>query len=186
MLPGVINAHVHLAFHGGPDTVATLRATEDAALAAAMAQRAQQMLACGVTTVRDLGDRGGLAARLRDRIAAGELPGPRILTSGAPLTIKQGHCWFLGGEVAGPGELRPRVRALASAGVDLIKVMASGGQLTPNSPPMWATLSGTTWPSGQSLPASHFPLPGANSSTASDQTVPTASRDACAGCRTWA
>jgi imidazolonepropionase-like amidohydrolase len=97
-----------------------------------MARRAGQLLSGGVTTARDLGDRNGLAIKLRD-----ELPGPRIVSSGAPITIPKGHCWFLGGEVDGEDAIRDRVRATADSGADLIKVMASGGQLTPGSPPMW-------------------------------------------------
>lgn len=90
------------------------------------------LLSAGVTTVRDLGDRGGLAMKLRDRLS-----GPRVVGSGPPITVPRGHCWFLGGEVDGEDALRQRVRANAAMGADVIKVMASGGQLTPGSPPMW-------------------------------------------------
>ncbi|GDY31732.1 amidohydrolase family protein [Gandjariella thermophila] len=143
VLPGLINCHVHLAFDAGSDPVGTLRASDDETLLPAMAERARDLLRCGVTTARDLGDRGGLAARLRDTINRGEVTGPRLLTSGAPLTIRDGHCWFLGGVVTGESEIRERVWRTAEAGADLIKVMASGGQLTPNSPPMWQSQFGT-------------------------------------------
>lgn len=67
ILPGLINAHVHLAFNPGPDRLAELMAPADETrLVLAMAGRAQQLINCGVTTVRDLGDRGGLAATLRE------------------------------------------------------------------------------------------------------------------------
>ncbi|SDZ17869.1 Imidazolonepropionase [Amycolatopsis xylanica] len=137
VLPGLVNAHVHLAFDSGADPVATLRASDDETLAAGMAERARRLLDCGVTTARDLGDRGGLALRLRDRVARGEVAGPRILTAGVPLTVPGGHCWFLGGEVDGDEQIRARVRENAAAGVDVIKVMASGGQLTPGGADMW-------------------------------------------------
>ncbi|MEU8772357.1 amidohydrolase family protein [Streptomyces sp. NPDC048606] len=137
LLPGLIDAHVHLAFDAGSDPVGTLRTASDADLYAAMATRAERLLATGVTTVRDLGDRGGLAVRLRDEIASGRLPGPRILSAGTPLTPPGGHCWFLGGEVEGEAAIRDAVRRNAANGVDLIKVMATGGGLTKGGPPVW-------------------------------------------------
>lgn len=139
VLPGLINAHVHLAFDTTDDYLDTVRNAEDATLLLGMAGRAQAALRAGVTTVRDLGDRDGLALRLRDAIARGELIGPRILASGAPLTAPRGHCWFLGGEVSGHTAIRERVRRNAELGADVIKVMVSGGQITPESPPMWAS-----------------------------------------------
>lgn len=137
LLPGLINCHVHLVFDAGPRPVETLAETADPDLLPAMADRAQQALLAGVTTVRDLGDRGGLAIQLRDAINRGELPGPRVVASGPPLTPPGGHCWFFGGEVADQDAIRRQVRHNAELGCDVIKVMASGGQLTPNSPPMW-------------------------------------------------
>ncbi|WP_267881943.1 MULTISPECIES: amidohydrolase family protein [unclassified Streptomyces] len=84
MLPGLIDSHVHLALDAGPDPVTCLEAASDTELYAGMAERAGRLLATGVTTARDLGDRGGLAVRLRDEIAAGHLPGSRLLSAGAP------------------------------------------------------------------------------------------------------
>ncbi|MEV3860037.1 amidohydrolase family protein [Streptomyces sp. NPDC050095] len=137
VIPGLINCHVHLAFDAGSDPVAALRNSADAALLADMATRARQLLDAGVTTVRDLGDRDALAMRLRDGIAAGHWTGPRILTAGAPITSPQGHCWFLGGEAKGPDQIREAVRRRAQQGADVIKVMATGGGLTPGGPPIW-------------------------------------------------
>lgn len=75
VLPGLIDAHVHLAFDAGPDPVSTLLASDGVDLAAGMAVRARQLRDSGVTTVRDLGDRGGHAARLRDAIIGGACRG---------------------------------------------------------------------------------------------------------------
>jgi imidazolonepropionase-like amidohydrolase len=142
LLPGLVNAHVHLVFRPGhreaADIVTELREMSDVDLAAAMAARARQLLDGGVTTARDLGDRGGISVRVRDAIAAGSVPGPRLLVATAPLTKPGGHCWFLGGEVDGGAEgLRSAVRAAASAGADVVKVMASGGQITEGGAEMW-------------------------------------------------
>ncbi|MEU3412236.1 metal-dependent hydrolase family protein [Streptomyces sp. NPDC006658] len=137
ILPGLIDAHVHLAFDSGPDPVGTLMKSDDSALLTAMAGRARQLLHSGVTTVRDLGDRGGLAVRLRDAIASGQAAGPRILTATAPLTAPGGHCWFLGGEVDGEQAIRDQVKRNIRQGADVIKVMVTGGHLTPGGSAMW-------------------------------------------------
>ncbi|UNX53807.1 amidohydrolase family protein [Georgenia sp. TF02-10] len=137
ILPGLMDAHVHLAFDGTPGTVAAMTAMDDADLLLDMAGHAQLLLDAGVTTVRDLGDRNGLAASLRDAIAVGKLEGPRILAANAPVTVTGGHCWFFGGEADGIDDLRRVVRRNVREGADVIKVMASGGNMTPSSPPPW-------------------------------------------------
>lgn len=137
LLPGLINGHVHLSLDAGPDPLASLQARDADQLAADMAQRATRLLDCGVTTVRDLGDRAAAAIGLRDAIAAGGIPGPRVLASAAPLTPPGGHCWFFGGEVSGEAEIRAMVRRNAGLGADVIKVMASGGQITEGGADMW-------------------------------------------------
>src|SRR5207248_2634339 len=97
LLPGIVDAHVHLAFDGGPDPVSAIQATDDDTLYAEMAERAARMLRAGVTAARDCGARGWLDLRLRDAIAAGELPGPRLAVAGSPITVDDGHCHYLGG-----------------------------------------------------------------------------------------
>lgn len=137
LLPGLIDCHVHLAFDASRDPAATVMRCGDGELLPLMAANARRLLDIGVTTVRDLGGRGGLAMRLRDLVAEGALPGPRILAAGAPLTMPGGHCWFLGGETPGPDGIRAVVERNAEAGADLIKVMATGGHMTPDGPTMW-------------------------------------------------
>jgi imidazolonepropionase-like amidohydrolase len=92
---------------------------------------ARRALAAGITTVRDLGDRGYLAVRLRDELTADPAAGPQVLAAGPPITTTRGHCWFLGGEADGVEGIRAAVREHADRGVDVIKVMATGGELTP-------------------------------------------------------
>ncbi|MEU6674728.1 amidohydrolase family protein [Streptomyces sp. NPDC046925] len=137
VLPGLIDAHVHLVFDASKDPVAVLDAHSDTTLMAAMEERALQFLRSGVTTVRDLGDRGRLTLRLREAITASRVPGPRIVAATTPLTVKGGHCWFLGGEVEGESEIRALVRRNAELGADVIKVMATGGGLTRGGPATW-------------------------------------------------
>jgi len=110
LLPGLIDAHVHLAFDASADVVGGLAAVDDARLLDQMAWAAQQALRAGITTVRDLGDRSFLALRLRDQLDASGQLGPQIVASGPPITIHAGHCHFLGGVATGVEQLRAAVR----------------------------------------------------------------------------
>ncbi|MDN5861073.1 MAG: amidohydrolase family protein [Pseudonocardia sp.] len=129
LLPGLIDAHVHLGFDAGPDVVDALADRDDAALLDAMAAAGAAQLAAGVTTVRDLGDRDYASLRLRER----PVPLPTIAAAGPPITSLGGHCHFLGGEARGVDGVRAAVREHAERGVDVIKVMASGGAMTAGS-----------------------------------------------------
>ncbi|WP_024756057.1 amidohydrolase family protein [Streptomyces exfoliatus] len=137
VLPGLIDSHVHLAFDGGPDPVATLSASDDEALLSDMRTRAEQLLRSGVTTARDLGDRNGLALRLGAEIAEGTAVGPRIVSAGTPATPPGGHCYFLGGEVSDEDEIRALVQRNLTAGAGVIKAMVTGGGLTKDGPKSW-------------------------------------------------
>jgi imidazolonepropionase-like amidohydrolase len=131
ILPGLIDIHQHLAFDASSDPVARLDADDDLTLLLHMRLAALRALSVGITTIRDLGDRSYLSLTLRDWFSAGSEVGPRIVTSGPPITTRNGHCWFLGGEVDDLEGIREAVRDRAARGVDVIKVMASGGNLTP-------------------------------------------------------
>jgi imidazolonepropionase-like amidohydrolase len=130
LLPGLFDCHVHLvadATIGGLERAATY---DEAALDAVIAQSLRQQAAAGVTTVRDLGDIGFRTLHHRDHPVDGL---PRILAAGPPLTTADGHCHFLGGAAEGPAAIDAAVDEHARRGVDVIKVMASGGMLTPGS-----------------------------------------------------
>jgi imidazolonepropionase-like amidohydrolase len=131
LLPGLIDVHQHLAFDASDDPVAHLQADDDATLLLRMRQAAQRALAAGITTIRDLGDRSYLSVRLRDWFREGHEIGPRIVASGPPITVTGGHCWFLGGEADGVDGVCQAVRDRVTHGVDVIKVMATGGNMTP-------------------------------------------------------
>jgi len=130
LLPGLIDAHVHLGFDASRDPVAQMRADSDATLLLRMRLAARRALAAGITTVRDLGDRNYLGLALRDWFRQGDELGPEIIAAGPPITITGGHCYFMGGEVDGELELRRAVRSHVKAGVDVIKIMATGGHMT--------------------------------------------------------
>ncbi|GAA3812802.1 amidohydrolase family protein [Nocardioides panacisoli] len=134
LLPGLIDAHSHLVSDG------SLGALERAGVASVEEVDAQierslvQQAAYGVTTVLDLGDVGYRTLPFRT-----PAPGrPRVVASGPPITITGGHCHFLGAVADGPDEIRAAVREHHERGVDVIKVMASGGFLTPGTDMMGA------------------------------------------------
>jgi imidazolonepropionase-like amidohydrolase len=134
LMPGLVDAHLHLCFDATGDPAGHLAGTGDDLLREHMAEAARRALRAGVTTVRDLGDRGYLALDLRDRDPAGGAgPLPAIVAAGPPITTPGGHCHFLGGAASGQRGLRAAVRDHAERGVDVIKVMASGGNMTPGS-----------------------------------------------------
>lgn len=128
VLPGLIDTHSHLVGDsrmGALDRVAGYSGDE---LESVIADGLQHHLAAGVTTVRDLGDRGFVVA---DR---GARPGePTVVAAGPPMTSPGGHCFYLGGEVDGPDAIRSAIAERVEHGVAVVKVMASGGMLTPES-----------------------------------------------------
>ncbi|GIF98187.1 amidohydrolase family protein [Catellatospora citrea] len=141
LLPGLVDSHVHLAFDASTRPVTRLGERDDAAAYEAMCVAARAAAAGGVTTVRDLGDRGYLALRVRAAARGGDHTLPDIVAAGVPITTPGGHCHFLGETAAGAAELRAAVRARAERGVDVIKVMASGGHMTAGSRPELAQYS---------------------------------------------
>ncbi|UOX86407.1 amidohydrolase family protein [Amycolatopsis sp. FBCC-B4732] len=132
-LAGLFNVHVHLAFDASREMLAHF-SDASSPLEGARA-RLTSMLRSGVTTVRDLGDRGHLAAAVRSSFAGA--PAPRLLVSGPPITVPEGHCHFFGGAVTSDASIRAVIDSNAAAGADVIKVMASGGQITEGGADMW-------------------------------------------------
>jgi imidazolonepropionase-like amidohydrolase len=118
VLPGWIDAHVHITWSFGPDgkNAGQGGTTQEAAYAAA--SNAWLTLMAGFTTVQSVGSPADVP--LRDAIAKGLLPGPRILTAIEPL-MGQGE------KTGTPDEIRAFVRKQKAAGADLIKIYASGG-----------------------------------------------------------
>jgi imidazolonepropionase-like amidohydrolase len=126
VLPGWIDAHVHITWIFGNDgkNAGTAGATQDDAYKAA--SNAWLTLMAGFTTVQSVGSPNDIP--LRDAISKGILPGPRILTAAEPL---QGR----GEQTGTPDEIRAYIRKQKEAGADLIKIFASqsirlGGGMT--------------------------------------------------------
>jgi imidazolonepropionase-like amidohydrolase len=127
LLPGLVDAHVHLQLPADGSPVLDVLDDSDAALGARTLHNAGVALRAGITTVRDCGGRGRLGVDLADQVARWGYDASRIVAPGPPVTVTGGHCWFFGGEADGVEGVRLRVRALIKGGAHYLKVMASGG-----------------------------------------------------------
>jgi imidazolonepropionase-like amidohydrolase len=135
LLPGLINAHCHICMDAGADPFSALSRLSDAEAVLKAAKRCERMLKNGITTARDLGGFHYIELALRDAIAAGDFPGPRLLCAGPVITMTGGHGWPIGLESDGPDEVRKSARENLKHGVDCLKLMATGGVLTPGVEP---------------------------------------------------
>ncbi len=139
LLPGLIDCHVHLTATGEPN--ASLSASEPIAFYAWRAERhAMQTLRAGYTMLRDLGAPHAVNCDLARAVAEGLVDGPRIVPAGRLITMTGGHGWPIGREADGPDDVRKAVREQLKAGARAIKLMASGGVMTPNVDPRAAQL----------------------------------------------
>lgn len=127
LLPGLIDVHTHLIMPGDGTGIAEHARTPDEVMLLVAARNAALALRSGVTTLVDLGGKGVLTFRLREAIAGGIAPGPRLVLCGRALTITGGHGWPWLGEADGVDGVRRAVRQLCKEGADLIKVMTTGG-----------------------------------------------------------
>ena len=135
LLPGLINCHVHLCFGAEADPVRPLREEPLALTAIKALLRARETARAGVTTVRDLGGREYVEIAARRAIQEGLIDGPRILAAGRPVCMTGGHGHWLGREADGPDDARKAVREQLKAGADVIKIIATGGVMTPGVEP---------------------------------------------------
>lgn len=142
VLPGLIDSHVHLASDRAGNEGLLAAFTESPALHAYEAQmNARKTLEAGFTTVRNLGDEGGVTLALRDAIARGWVQGPRIIDAGTSISTTSGHMdgrLGLNDDVAealvhtdnlcdGPDECRKAVRRQVGRGADVIKIATTAG-----------------------------------------------------------
>jgi imidazolonepropionase-like amidohydrolase len=138
VLPGMIDAHTHLTMEPrfGYETLA-ISVPREALIGA---KNARVTLLAGFTTVRNVGAGSFTDVALRDAINAGDVPGPRMLVSGPPLSITGGHCdnnmlpfeyhATSDGVADGISAVQHKVRENIKYGADLIKVCATGGVLS--------------------------------------------------------
>ena len=131
LLPGFIDAHIHICMDASPDPMAVSLSETPPITTLKAAESARRTLMAGVTTVRDMGGKDGIDFGLRQAIDSGLTAGPRMLISGRLICMTGGHGWQVGLEANGPDEVRKAAREQIKAGADIVKLMATGGVLTP-------------------------------------------------------
>jgi imidazolonepropionase-like amidohydrolase len=151
VLPGLIDCHTHMANRADRyDDIYSFRETPFTEGIAAVVN-AKKTLDAGFTSIRDVGSPPFLAVDLRNSINEGFIPGPRIVASGPPISITGGHGDFNGYSpevnvsmypeekdysiADGPEAVRHLVRAQVKYGVDVIKILATGGVLSKGDSP---------------------------------------------------
>ena len=150
ILPGLINCHVHLCMPSNGVPFYHQQSKDDA-LKNAVDNLALE-LRSGVTTVRDCGDLDGVLLGLRRSVF--NKPIPRLVLCGPPLTASGGHAHFLGGVADGDGGLRAAVEKWIDAGVDFIKLIATGGG-TPGTHPGYASYSAANMSAATKIAHAH-------------------------------
>ena len=131
ILPGLVDCHQHLVFDGQGTLEEQVIGLSDQELRERARVAARRALEGGVTALRDLGDRNFVTLGLRDDPSLA-----KVVAAGPPITPPGGHCWYLGGECVGGDDLRAAVAERDERGSDLIKMMVTGGAMTPTFP-LW-------------------------------------------------
>lgn len=140
IMPGLINMHAHLFGTGKPSKILgggglqklvikfTKTAPGHKVLDALVTSAVKNELYSGVTTLRSVGDFEESDLRVRNKIRAGKLEGPRMFSSGAAITVPTGHGDGTFAEVAEkPDDLAALVDKRKEAGADFIKICVTGG-----------------------------------------------------------
>ena len=135
LLPGFIDAHVHVCLDGSPDPVTTLLNESQTMTTLKAARAAEKTLMAGVTAIRDMGGKGGIDLGLRQAVNSGLVAGPRMHVSGRLICMTGGHGWQIGREANGLDDVRQAAREQIKAGADIVKLMATGGVMTPSVEP---------------------------------------------------
>ena len=130
LLPGLIDAHIHICYNGSESVFALLEKHRDELVLEAV-DICKRTLSHGVTAIRDVGGEQFIEMSLRKAINRGFIDGPRMKLSGRVISMTGGHAHFIAREADGPDEMRKAAREQIKAGADLVKLMATGGTATP-------------------------------------------------------
>jgi imidazolonepropionase-like amidohydrolase len=127
IMPGLIDAHVHLVWDGSTDPVAQVDHDGEQLTVVRAAGHARAQLQAGITTVRDLGSNWDIAITLARAVDRGALDGPTIIASGRTVIMTGGHDPFWGIPCDGTDAVIHGVRTQVAAGAGVIKTAATGG-----------------------------------------------------------
>lgn len=140
VIPGLIDAHVHICWNGRESVLELVKRDRDLIILEAV-DTVRRILETGTTTVRDIGGHDYVEMSIRTAINAGHIAGPRMRTSGKVIAMTGGHAHFIAREADGPEEVRRAAREQIKAGADTVKLMATGGAATPGQDVMASQLT---------------------------------------------
>jgi imidazolonepropionase-like amidohydrolase len=135
LLPGLIDCHVHLCFDAEPNPGEATEKMRPGAVAVRALANAQRSLSGGITAIRDCGGKDYLEFAARDACNRGQFQGPTIRASGRMICMTGGHGNRFGRVADGIEDVVKAVREQVHAGSDLVKIMATGGVMTPGVDP---------------------------------------------------
>jgi len=129
LLPGLIDAHVHLCLEPTIDGTDAVASDPIEVVMARSVENAGRLLAAGITSARDQGSRDGIAIEVAAAQRDGEVTGARIMAAGRGVTPTGGHGWMIGVEADGPEAVRAAVATEIERGAEIIKLFPTGGVL---------------------------------------------------------
>lgn len=131
ILPGLIDCHAHMVLGGELNPSAAMTGMSHVELTLRCIENALASLKGGITSMRDLGGIDHVELRVRDAFNSGRLFGPTIRAAGKFICMTGGTNYFIARQADGPDEVVKAVREQVHAGCDCVKLMATGGVLTP-------------------------------------------------------
>lgn len=131
LLPGLIDCHVHLVFGGEPNPHPVLQQLTPGQITMKALENAQKTLRGGITALRDCGGKDYLEFAVRDAVNAGVFAGPTIRAVGRMICMTGGHGNRIARIADGVDDVVKAVREQIHAGCDQVKIMATGGVMTP-------------------------------------------------------
>lgn len=143
IIPGLIDAHIHLELHGMADTFQE-NLVEDKLRTLRSAKEMEDTLRAGFTTVRNVGSCNGIDFAVKQSIEAGYFKGPRIITAGRAISMTCSGTEYFAGfyRIAdGVDECRKAAREQLRDGADCLKLMATGAVMNPGGVPGAAQLN---------------------------------------------
>jgi len=135
LLPGLMNCHTHVVMDPVPDMQAFAREQTPVTHAVRGVRNLKTLLRSGTTFIRDMGAPHAVDLDLKKCMKEGLFQGPDMYCSGRMITMTGGHGWMFGREADGVNDVRKAAREQLKAGVDVVKIMATGGVLTPGVEP---------------------------------------------------
>ena len=131
IMPGMIDCHVHTFLNSDPDTLSVILNSTPTDFIITAIKNLENQLKSGVTFIRDVGAVNYYDIQLKKYLQHGIILGPDMYCAGKLITMTGGHGHHFGREADGQDEVRKAVREQLKAGADVIKVMSTGGVITP-------------------------------------------------------